>query len=58
MLSADSVGRTACVNGVEIYFEVHGAGDPLVLLSPSAVSEARVGPASGGDCWGAFDTAT
>jgi pimeloyl-ACP methyl ester carboxylesterase len=33
MLSADSVGRTACVNGVEIYFEVHGAGDPLVLLS-------------------------
>lgn len=27
------MGRTAHVNGVEIYFEVHGTGDPLVLLS-------------------------
>jgi pimeloyl-ACP methyl ester carboxylesterase len=33
MSSASSEGRTARVNGVEIYFEVHGTGDPLVLLS-------------------------
>ncbi len=33
MASAHSAGRTAHVNGVEIYFEVHGTGDPLVLLS-------------------------
>lgn len=33
MSSALSVGRSARVNGVEIYFEVHGSGDPLLLLS-------------------------
>jgi pimeloyl-ACP methyl ester carboxylesterase len=33
MASAHSAGHTAHVNGVEIYFEVHGTGDPLVLLS-------------------------
>ena len=33
MTSAHSAGRTAHVNGLEIYFEVHGTGDPLVLLS-------------------------
>jgi len=33
MTSAHSAGRTAHVNGVEIYFELHGSGDPLVLLS-------------------------
>jgi pimeloyl-ACP methyl ester carboxylesterase len=33
MTSAHSAGRMAPVNSVEIYFEVHGAGDPLVLLS-------------------------
>lgn len=33
MASVHSAGRTAHLNGVEIYFEVHGIGDPLVLLS-------------------------
>jgi pimeloyl-ACP methyl ester carboxylesterase len=33
MASEQPEGRTARVNGVEIYFEVHGTGDPLVLLS-------------------------
>lgn len=33
MASVHSAGRTAHLNGVEIYFEVHGTGDPLVLLS-------------------------
>lgn len=28
-----STGNTARVNGVEIYFEVHGSSEPLVLLS-------------------------
>jgi hypothetical protein len=30
MASAHSAGRTVHVNGVDIYFEVHGTGDPLV----------------------------
>jgi pimeloyl-ACP methyl ester carboxylesterase len=33
MASGHSEGSMAHVNGVEIYFEVHGTGDPLVLLS-------------------------
>jgi pimeloyl-ACP methyl ester carboxylesterase len=28
----DGAGRYASVNGVELYHEIHGAGDPLVLL--------------------------
>jgi pimeloyl-ACP methyl ester carboxylesterase len=30
--SEKSVGHTASVNGLQLYFEVHGAGQPLVLL--------------------------
>jgi pimeloyl-ACP methyl ester carboxylesterase len=33
MASTHSEGRTARVNGIDMYFEVHGTGDPLVLLS-------------------------
>jgi pimeloyl-ACP methyl ester carboxylesterase len=32
MPSETPPGRTAALNGVEIYFEVHGAGEPLLLL--------------------------
>jgi pimeloyl-ACP methyl ester carboxylesterase len=31
--SADGKGRYAAVNGIELYYEVHGAGEPLVLLA-------------------------
>src|SRR5215469_14245719 len=33
MASAHSAGHTVHVNGVDIYFEVQGTGDSLVLLS-------------------------
>lgn len=33
MASGASAGRTERVNGAEIYFEIHGSGEPLVLLS-------------------------
>ena len=28
----DSAGRYASVNGLQLYYEVHGAGEPLILL--------------------------
>ncbi len=31
--SADGKGRYAAVNGIELYYEIHGAGEPLVLLA-------------------------
>ncbi len=30
--SADGKGHYAAVNGVELYYEMHGAGEPLILL--------------------------
>lgn len=33
MTSAPLPGRTEILNGVQLYFEVHGTGEPLVLLS-------------------------
>lgn len=33
MVPASSPGRTEHLNGVEIYFEIHGSGEPLILLS-------------------------
>jgi hypothetical protein len=35
MASTHSEGRTAHVNGMDTYFEVHGTGDPLVFLADS-----------------------
>ncbi len=32
MTHASSPGRTETLNGTQIYFEVHGTGDPLILL--------------------------
>ena len=32
MLAAPSTGRTETLNGVRIYFEIHGTGEPLLLL--------------------------
>jgi len=32
MLAAPSTGRTETINGVRIYFEIHGTGEPLLLL--------------------------
>jgi pimeloyl-ACP methyl ester carboxylesterase len=32
MLTAPSPGRTETLNGVRIYFEIHGSGEPLLLL--------------------------
>lgn len=32
MTAASGTGRHATVNGLELYFEVHGAGEPLLLL--------------------------
>jgi len=32
MLAAPSPGRTETLNGVRIYFEIHGTGEPLLLL--------------------------
>ena len=32
MVPASSPGRTQHLNGVEIYFEIHGSGEPLILL--------------------------
>lgn len=29
---ADAPGRTATVNGLPMYYEIHGSGRPLVLL--------------------------
>lgn len=33
MASGAAAGRTERLNGVEIHFEIHGSGEPLVLLS-------------------------
>ncbi len=33
MTPAPSPGRTEILNGVQLYFEVHGTGEPLLLLS-------------------------
>jgi hypothetical protein len=33
MTPAPSRGRTEILNGVQLYFEVHGTGEPLPLLS-------------------------
>src|SRR6266496_3439197 len=30
--SKDAKGRYASVNGLEMYYEIHGSGEPLVLL--------------------------
>jgi pimeloyl-ACP methyl ester carboxylesterase len=32
MTSANTPGRTIALNGVDLYFEIHGSGDPLLLL--------------------------
>jgi pimeloyl-ACP methyl ester carboxylesterase len=32
MTRAESPGRTETLNGVQLYFEVHGTGEPLILL--------------------------
>jgi pimeloyl-ACP methyl ester carboxylesterase len=31
-MNEDTKGNYAEVNGIELYYEVHGEGDPLVLL--------------------------
>jgi pimeloyl-ACP methyl ester carboxylesterase len=31
--SADGKGRYATVNGVDLYYEIHGAGEPLIMLA-------------------------
>ena len=33
MAAASQAGRVEVVNGVELYFEIHGSGEPLLLLS-------------------------
>ena len=50
MASAHSAGRALHVNGVDIYFEVHGTGDPLVLLSGFSGSSQDWKPSLAG--WG------
>ncbi|HXW92810.1 MAG TPA: alpha/beta fold hydrolase [Terriglobales bacterium] len=50
MASTHAAGRTARVNGVEIYFEVHGTGDPLLLVSGFSGSSQDWKPSLG--AWG------
>jgi|SRR5215469_7697575 len=42
MASAPSAGQTEALNGIRIYFETHGTGEPLLLLHGSRVP-ARTG---------------
>jgi hypothetical protein len=37
MTTVDARTGYASVNGLDMYFEVHGTGRPLVLRSPSAI---------------------
>lgn len=32
MQAFSAVGRTLSLNGIDLYFEEHGSGEPLVLL--------------------------
>jgi pimeloyl-ACP methyl ester carboxylesterase len=49
MTSAQSPGRIEILNGVQLYYEVHGNGEPLLLLHGSveiSVEMARAIPRS------------
>jgi pimeloyl-ACP methyl ester carboxylesterase len=39
-----TVGKTASINGLNIYYEVHGAGEPLVLLHGGVSASEMFGP--------------
>ena len=43
MAAVDGVGRRADVNGLSLYYEVHGEGPPLVLLSGATCTIERPG---------------
>ncbi len=40
---ASGLGRYADVNGLRLYFEVHGTGEPLVLLHGGVAGLAMLG---------------
>lgn len=44
MATATSVGNYAYVNGIELYYEIHGTGRPLILLHGGLGSTGMFGP--------------
>src|SRR5215217_9159741 len=42
--AADGDGKYASVNGLNLYYEVHGTGDPLVIIPGGTMTIAMMGP--------------
>jgi hypothetical protein len=43
-MNKDAAGRYASVNGLKMYYEIHGAGEPLVTLHGGVGASEMFGP--------------